>query len=91
MIECKVINETTTTNIDGDFEELACDIGRMLIGIYKSIHEINEDIAEALIEATHAMTDTDTFHQLKDLYLKDKKCDISGCLEIVNNEEDTNV
>lgn len=89
MIECKVINGETCTSINGDFEEIVGDTGRILISIYQALAETDEDAADTFVKTVHVAMNPDVFYRLKDKYL--------GACEYVHEnrskpvEEDSNV
>lgn len=86
MIECKVINGETHTCINGSFEEIVCDTGRILISIYQALAETDEDAADTFVKAMHVATNPAVFYRLKDTYLGS-----SACMYEKPVEEDTNV
>lgn len=89
MIECKVINGETNTTINGSFEEIVSDTGRILISIYQAFANTDEDAADTFVKAMHAATNPDVFYRLKDAYLGLSVCMHEDYSEPV--EEDTNV
>ena len=89
MIECKVINGETHTCINGSFEEIVGDTGRILISIYQALAETDEDAADTFVKAMHVATKPDVFYRLKDTYLGSSVCMHENYSEPV--EEDTNV
>ena len=91
MIECKVINGKTETRVKGSFEEIVGDTGRILISIYQSLVEADEDedAADTFVKAMHVATNPDVFYRLKDTYLGSSVCMHENYSEPV--EEDTNV
>ena len=89
MIECKVINGETCTTINGSFEEIVGDTGRILISIYQALVEADEDAADTFVTAMHVMTKPDTFYKLKDTYLGACACVHENRSKPV--EEDSNV
>jgi len=89
MIECKVINGETCTSINGDFEEIVGDTGRILISIYQALFETDEDAVDTFVTAIHVMTNPDFFYRLKDTYLGACACVHENRSKPV--EEDTNV
>ena len=89
MIECKVINGETHTCINGSFEEIVGDTGRILISIYQALAETDEDAADTFVKAMHAATNPLVFYKLKKAYLESSVCMLKNYSEPV--EEDTNV
>ena len=89
MIECKVINGETCTSINGDFEEIVGDTGRILISIYQALFKTDEDAADTFVKAMHVATNPDVFYRLKDKYLGACMCVHENRSKTV--EEDTNV
>ena len=91
MIECKVINGRTQTSCKGSFEEIVGDTGRILISIYQSLAEADEDedAADTFVKAMHAATNPLVFYKLKKAYLESSVCMLKNYSEPV--EEDTNV
>ena len=89
MIECKVINGETHTSINGSFEEIVGDTGRILISIYQALAETDEDAADTFVKAMHVATNPDVFYRLKDTYLGSSVYMHENYSEPV--EEDTNV
>ncbi len=89
MIECKVIKGETHTTINGDFEEIVGDTGRILISIYQGLANTDEDAADTFVKAMHVATNPDVFYRLKDTYLGSSVCMHEDYSKPV--EEDTNV
>lgn len=83
MIECKVINGKTCTNIKGSFGEIVGDTGRILISIYQSIvnADEDEDAADMFVKAMHVVTNPDFFIGLK-IHISDRVC---VCMRTIQN------
>ena len=86
MIKCTVGEGVNTINVEGSYEDIICDVTRLLIGMYRALSDVvDEKHGDAFIGFLHRITEREKFLKANELY------EAASILIKNEVEEDTNV
>ena len=69
MIKCTVDEGVNSINVEGSYEDIICDVARLLIGMYRALSDVvDEKHGDDFIVFLHCLTEREKFLKANELY-----------------------